>query len=86
MDGFADSGTFLLGRLTCDNFAGFLGADGYPVQRRGVTSVKGLFVLGLDWLHNAKSGLFAGIGDDATYLASVIASRPAGRRKSEGAF
>jgi putative flavoprotein involved in K+ transport len=52
----------------------FLDADGYPIQRRGVTSVKGLYVLGLDWLHNAKSGLFAGMGDDATYLASVIAA------------
>ena len=50
----------------------FVDADGYPIQRRGVTSVKGLYVLGLDWLHTAKSGLFAGIGDDATYLASVI--------------
>jgi putative flavoprotein involved in K+ transport len=52
-----------------------LDADGYPIQRRGVTAVDGLYVLGLDWLHNAKSGLFAGIGDDATYLASVIAAR-----------
>ena len=50
----------------------FLDADGYPVQRRGVTSVDGLYVLGLDWLHTAKSGLFAGITDDASYLASAI--------------
>ena len=53
----------------------FVDSDGYPLQRRGVTPVDGLYVLGLDWLHNAKSGLFAGIGDDATYLSSVIASR-----------
>jgi putative flavoprotein involved in K+ transport len=53
----------------------FLDADGYPIQRRGVTSVEGLYVLGLDWLHTAKSGLFAGISEDATYLASVITSR-----------
>lgn len=53
----------------------FLDADGYPMQRRGVTTVEGLYVLGLDWLHTAKSGLFAGITDDATYLASVIATR-----------
>jgi putative flavoprotein involved in K+ transport len=57
----------------------FLDADGYPVQRRGVTSVTGLYVLGLDWLHTAKSGLFAGITEDASYLASVITSRPLGR-------
>jgi putative flavoprotein involved in K+ transport len=53
----------------------FLDADGYPVQRRGVTSVEGLYVLGLDWLHTAKSGLFAGITDDASYLASAITAR-----------
>jgi putative flavoprotein involved in K+ transport len=54
----------------------FTDPDGYPVQRRGVTSVDGLYVLGLDWMHNAKSGLFAGIDADATHLSSVIASRP----------
>ena len=53
----------------------FVDADGYPLQRRGVTPVDGLYVLGLDWLHTAKSGLFAGIGDDATHLSAVIASR-----------
>ena len=46
--------------------------EGYPVQRRGVTKVPGLFILGLDWLHTAKSGLFAGIGEDAAYLAEQI--------------
>ena len=53
----------------------FLDTDGYPIHRRGVTSMKGLYVLGLDWLHNAKSGLFAGITDDSSYLASVITAR-----------
>ena len=52
----------------------FLASDGYPVQRRGVTQVPGLYVLGLDWLHTAKSGLFAGIGDDAGHLASMMAA------------
>jgi putative flavoprotein involved in K+ transport len=52
----------------------FLDPDGHPRQRRGITSVKGLYVLGLDWMHNAKSGLFAGISDDAATLASVIAA------------
>jgi putative flavoprotein involved in K+ transport len=53
----------------------FLAPDGYPIQRRGVTEIPGLFIIGLDWLHKAKSGLFAGIDEDATYLASMIASR-----------
>lgn len=52
-----------------------LDADGYPVQRRGVTGVPGLYLLGLDWLYTAKSGLFGGVGEDAAHLASVIAAR-----------
>jgi putative flavoprotein involved in K+ transport len=56
-----------------------LDGDGYPIQRRGVTSVPGLYILGLDWLHSAKSGLFAGIGEDAAYLAEQIAERATAR-------
>jgi putative flavoprotein involved in K+ transport len=52
----------------------FLDPDGHPRHRRGVTDVPGLYILGLDWLHTAKSGLFAGIDEDATHLASVIAA------------
>jgi putative flavoprotein involved in K+ transport len=52
-----------------------LDGEGYPIQRRGVTSERGLYVLGLDWLHTRSSGLFAGVGDDAAHLASVIAGR-----------
>jgi putative flavoprotein involved in K+ transport len=54
-----------------------LDGEGYPVQRRGVTKVPGLYILGLDWLHTAKSGLFAGVGEDAAYLALQIAERAA---------
>jgi putative flavoprotein involved in K+ transport len=53
-----------------------LDGEGYPIQRRGVTRVPGLFILGLDWLHTAKSGLFAGVGEDAAYLATLIAGEP----------
>jgi putative flavoprotein involved in K+ transport len=54
----------------------FLDAEGYPIHRRGVTGIPGLYVLGLDWLHTAKSGLFAGVGEDAAYLASIMADQP----------
>jgi putative flavoprotein involved in K+ transport len=54
----------------------FLDANGYPIQRQGVTQVPRLFILGLDWLHTAKSGLFAGVGEDAAYLAEHITGRP----------
>jgi putative flavoprotein involved in K+ transport len=50
-----------------------LDVDGYPIQRQGVTAAPGLFLLGLDWLHSAKSGLFVGIGEDAAYLAAHMA-------------
>jgi putative flavoprotein involved in K+ transport len=53
----------------------FLDAEGYPIQRRGVTPVPGLYILGLDWLHTARSGLFAGLEDDAAYLAARITER-----------
>jgi putative flavoprotein involved in K+ transport len=56
-----------------------LDGEGYPVQRRGVTKVPGLFILGLDWLHTAKSGLFAGVGEDAAYLAEHITGHPVAR-------
>jgi putative flavoprotein involved in K+ transport len=49
-------------------------ADGYPIQSRGVTEYPGLFFVGLPWLHNAKSGLIYGVGEDAAYVAKVIAS------------
>jgi hypothetical protein len=40
-----------------------------------VTETAGLFILGLDWLHTAKSGLFAGIGEDAAHIAAVMATQ-----------
>jgi putative flavoprotein involved in K+ transport len=47
-------------------------ADGYPLQSRGVTAFPGLFFIGLPWLHNAKSGLIYGVGEDAAFVANVI--------------
>lgn len=52
-------------------------SDGYPIQKRGVTAYPGLFFLGLPWLTAQKSGLFAGIGEDADFVASAIAGRMA---------
>jgi len=46
--------------------------QGYPVHRRGVTSEKGLFFLGLAWMHSRNSGLLGGVKDDAKYVASLI--------------
>ncbi len=47
---------------------------GYPTHHRGVTSVPGLFVLGLPWLHTWGSGGFAGVARDARHLAPRVAA------------
>ena len=46
-----------------------LDAQGRPLQQRGVSSVPGLYFLGLHWMHTIKSGLLSGVGVDARYLA-----------------
>ena len=55
-------------------------SDGYPIQKRGVTDYDGLYFLGMPWLHNRRSGILFGVGDDAAYIAQHIAARniPAG--------
>jgi putative flavoprotein involved in K+ transport len=52
-----------------------LDEDGYPIQNRGVSPVPGLFFLGIHWMYKRKSGLPWGVGQDAAYLAQVIATR-----------
>jgi len=57
---------------------------GYPVHRRGVTTVPGLYVLGLPWLHTWGSGRFSAVGRDAAYLIdhlwdARLSDRVAGR-------
>jgi putative flavoprotein involved in K+ transport len=47
---------------------------GFPLQQRGVTAFPGLYFIGMPWLYKQKSGLLMGVGEDAQYLASVIAS------------
>jgi putative flavoprotein involved in K+ transport len=49
---------------------------GYPVHTRGVTTVPGLYVLGLPWLYAWGSGRFSGLARDAHYLAEHIVQRP----------
>ena len=39
-----------------------------------MTDYPGLYFVGLPWLHNAKSGLLYGTGQDASYIAEKIAS------------
>ena len=53
---------------------------GYPVHERGVTSVEGLHVLGLPWLHTWGSGRFAAIDRDSAHLAEQIVAGRASQR------
>jgi putative flavoprotein involved in K+ transport len=48
---------------------------GYPVQQRGVTSQPGLYFVGLNWMHQRKSGLFLGVGEDAAHVAGHLTGR-----------
>ncbi|HAF47860.1 MAG TPA: hypothetical protein DCL08_01295 [Anaerolineaceae bacterium] len=49
-------------------------SDGYPLHIRGVTNYPCLYFIGLPFLHTGLSGVIAGIGPDAEYIASVILS------------
>jgi putative flavoprotein involved in K+ transport len=48
---------------------------GFPVQERGVTTVPGLYFLGLSWQYTWGSGRFSGVGQDAEFLAGQIEVR-----------
>lgn len=45
---------------------------GYPGHDRGVTSIQGLYFLGLPWLYTWGSGRFSGIARDAQHLTDCI--------------
>ena len=53
-------------------------ADGRIVQKRGVTAVPGLSVIGQPWQHTRGSALLGFVGEDARWLAEHLArERPA---------
>jgi putative flavoprotein involved in K+ transport len=45
---------------------------GYPTHTRGVTSMDGVYVLGLPWLYTWGSGRFVGVGRDAAFIGEKI--------------
>ncbi|MGW5332608.1 MSMEG_0569 family flavin-dependent oxidoreductase [Streptomyces bauhiniae] len=53
---------------------------GYPMHWRGISSVPGLYFLGLPWQHTWGSGRFEAVGRDAEFLADHI---DAGRRTAD---
>lgn len=51
---------------------GVFAGNGRPTHTRGVTSVPGLFFLGLPWLHTWGSGRFLGVAEDAEHVVSCV--------------
>ncbi|MCX8253877.1 FAD-dependent oxidoreductase [Beijerinckiaceae bacterium RH AL1] len=49
--------------------------SGYPGHHRGITTVPGLYFLGLGWLWTWGSGRFSGIAQDAEHIVEDIARR-----------
>lgn len=55
--------------------AGTFDTRGRPIHERGVTTVPGLYHLGLPWLSRRASAFIWGVWHDAAFLASLIAAR-----------
>ncbi|HYC51753.1 MAG TPA: NAD(P)-binding domain-containing protein [Gemmatimonadaceae bacterium] len=55
---------------------------GTPRHTRGVTAVPGLYFLGLRFLYRLNSSLIGGVGADAEFVASALASRYGASRPS----
>jgi putative flavoprotein involved in K+ transport len=58
--------------------AGVFNGAGHPKHVRGVTAQRGLYFLGLPWLHTWASGRFSGIARDAQYIAERVAENARG--------
>jgi putative flavoprotein involved in K+ transport len=54
------------------NISNLIDVKGFPVHERGVTSVQGLYFLGLPWLNCRSSALLGGVGKDAEYLFNLL--------------
>lgn len=48
---------------------------GMPMHKRGVTAAPGFYFLGLRWQYRVNSSLLGGVGRDAAFIASEIATR-----------
>ncbi len=52
------------------------GPDTRVHQRRGATTISGLYVIGMPWMRSRGSALIAGVGSDASHIAKLIEDRP----------
>ena len=51
------------------------GDDGYPIHRRGLTAVQGLYFVGQRFQYRLNSSLIGGVGADARFIADTVAAR-----------
>ena len=49
-----------------------LDADGLPKHENGITSIEGLYFVGLPWLRTRKSLLIYGAKDDAEFIVEQV--------------
>jgi putative flavoprotein involved in K+ transport len=49
--------------------------DGSPLHSRGVSASRGLYFVGLPWLHKRKSPLLLGVGEDAGHVVAHLCER-----------
>ncbi len=54
------------------NIDGAISSKGEPVHTRGVSSIRGLYYIGLPWQYQRGSALICGVGRDAEYLMPII--------------
>ena len=55
-------------------------AAGTPIHQGGASPARGLYFLGLPWLHSAKSSFLCGVGEDAARIAAMIDGSGTARR------
>lgn len=53
---------------------GVISEEGKIIHQRGVSSIKGLYFIGLPWQFRRGSALILGVGDDAEYIVKQIES------------
>jgi len=56
-------------QLPCINRAG------EAVHRRGISALPGVYFVGLPWLYKRKSGIIAGVAEDAAHIAQHLGER-----------
>jgi putative flavoprotein involved in K+ transport len=54
------------------NIPNVLDEKGLPIHQRGITTIHGLFFLGLPWQYRRGSALLQGVGTDAKYLVERL--------------